>query len=86
MAHVESAHDAIERRRGRSVRTILKLLDRSGMRMDVQALLRSTVLDEVNALAELSHTLLDTVAGDDVIVNELYVEALEPPGSVCNGR
>lgn len=86
MAEIRSAHAAIEHRRGRSVRTILKLVDRSGMRMDVQALLRSTILDEVNALAELSHVLLDTVAGEDVIVNDLYVEALEPPGPVCDGR
>jgi hypothetical protein len=81
VAQIASAHDAIEHRRGRSVRTILKLLERSGMRMDVEALLRSTILDEVNALASLSHVLLETVAGDDVIVNDLYVEALEPPGA-----
>lgn len=77
MAQITSAHDAIEHRRGRTVRTILKLLDRSGMRMDVQALLRSTIVEEVDALAALSHVLLDTVAGDDVIVNDLYVEALD---------
>lgn len=84
MAEITAAHEAIDRRTRRAVKTILKLAERSGMRMDVQALLRTTILDEVNAIAALAHTMLDTVAADDVIVNEVYIDALEPP--VHHGR
>lgn len=78
MASVDAAHAAIERRRGRAVRSIMKLAERSVPRMDQQALLRCTVLEEVNAVAELAHSMINAVAGDDVVINEVYVEAVEP--------